>query len=466
MARILVVDDEAAIRDSLELILQYERHEIVQAANGDEALERIIQSVPDLVLLDVVMPGLNGLEVLERIVTEHPDVIVIMVSGHGDIPTAVAATKKGAFDFIDKPLERDRLLVSVRNALRHSRLRREISDHYRIIGESRAIRKMLADVDRVATTDASVLIIGENGTGKELVARRIQALSPRRDGPFVDVNCAAIPRELIESELFGHVKGAFTGADRDKVGKFEQADRGTLFLDEVGDMGLESQAKVLRVLEQRKVERVGGNRPIAFDVRVVAATNKDLEAEVREDRFREDLYYRLNVVPIHVPPLRERIEDIPLLFDYFLRDACLRNGVHPAPQVTDAALDELRKGTWPGNVRQLRNFVERLVILQSQPVIDAEDVESSMGKGSDSVWDLFDAVTTFEEFKEKSERLFFQRKLEAFTWNVKRTADALKMQRSNLYKKMDRYGLKKPGSTGGAKGPKADDEGSGMRDEG
>ena len=443
MAHILVVDDDAGIRESLELILQYERHEIVQAANGEEALERMAESLPDLVLLDVVMPGMNGLEVLERIQADYPEVVAIMVSGHGDIPTAVAATKSGAFDFIDKPLERDRLLVSVRNALRHTRLRREVSEHYRIIGESAAIRKMLADVDRVAPTDAGVLITGENGTGKELVARRIQALSPRRDGPFVDVNCAAIPRELIESELFGHVKGAFTGADRDKVGKFEQADRGTLFLDEVGDMGLESQAKVLRVLEQRKVERVGGNQPVGFDVRVVAATNKDLENEVSEGRFREDLYYRLNVVPIHVPSLRERMEDVPELVMFFLKDACLRNGVQPPPTLAPSALGRLRSSPWPGNIRQLRNFVERVVILIPEPVIEAGSVERLLGKGSESVWDLFDGVESFEEFKEKSERLFLQRKLEGFGWNIKRTADELKMQRSNLYKKMDRYGLRK-----------------------
>jgi two-component system nitrogen regulation response regulator NtrX len=455
MARILVVDDEAAIRDSLELILSYERHEIVQAASGEEALQRLRDSVPELVLLDVVMPGINGLEVLEHIQTGYPEVIVIMVSGHTDIATAIAATRKGAFDFIDKPLERDRLLVSVRNALRHSRMRREVFEQYRIVGESPAVRRMLADVDRVAPTDAIVLITGENGTGKELVARRIQALSPRRDGPFVEVNCAAIPRELIESELFGHVKGAFTGADRDKAGKFEQAHHGTLFLDEVGDMGLESQAKVLRVLEQRKVERVGGNRPIALDVRVVAATNKDLEEEVREGRFREDLYYRLNVVPIRVPPLRERVEDLPLLVEFFLRDACFRNGVQPPPRMTPAAHEALKTGSWPGNVRQLRNFVERLVILGSEPVIDADAIEVSLGRREASVWNLFDTVETFEEFKEKSEQLFLRRKLERFDWNIKRTADALGMQRSNLYKKIDRYGLRKPGNAAGPGEPAA-----------
>lgn len=446
MARILLVDDDAAIRDSLELILQYERHEIDQAASGEEALERMAQTVPELMLLDVVMPGMSGLDVLEHVQTRYPEVIVIVVSGHGDIPTAVAATRMGAFDFIDKPLERDRLLVAVRNALRHSRMRREITEQYRIMGDSPALRGMLEDVDRVAIADAGVLITGENGTGKELVARRIQALSPRRDGPFVDVNCAAIPRELIESELFGHVKGAFTGADRDKAGKFEQAGGGTLFLDEVGDMGLESQAKVLRVLEQRKVERVGGSRPIAFDVRVIAATNKDLEEEVREGRFREDLFYRLNVVPIRVPPLRERLEDVPVLVDYFLRDAAARNGVHPTPTVTEAALAVLRSGAWPGNIRELRNFVERLVILRPRAVIDAEDVTGSMARGTDSVLGLFESVETFEEFKERSERLFLERKLAANQWNIKRTADALGMQRSNLYKKLDRHGLKKPSS--------------------
>ena len=458
MARILIVDDETAIRDSLELILQYERHEIIQASDGVEALERIRESVPDLVLLDVVMPRKTGLEVLEHMHTEYPGISVIMISGHGDIPTAIAATQKGAFDFIDKPLERDRLLVSVRNALRHFQMRTEISMRYRIIGDSPAIRKMLVDVDRVAPKDAGVLITGENGTGKELVARRIHELSPRLNGPFVDVNCAAIPRELIESELFGHVKGAFTGADRDKPGKFEQADRGTLFLDEVGDMALDSQAKVLRVLEERKLQRVGGSRAISFDVRVLAATNKDLDEEVRENRFREDLYYRLNVVPIHVPPLRDRPEDIPALVQYFLKDACVRNGVHPPPEITGAAQKELRSNTWPGNVRELRNFIERLVILGSGPVLDAAEIQSFLHKGSDTVWDLIDSVETFEEFKERSEHLFLKRKLEAFGWNIKRTADALKMQRSNLYKKIDRFDMKKPeGGDPSGRGPSGKD---------
>ncbi|MBN2492143.1 MAG: sigma-54-dependent Fis family transcriptional regulator [Planctomycetes bacterium] len=452
MARILLVDDDRTIRDSLELILSYEGHELVQAPDGDEALRRIGQALPELVLLDVVMPGRSGLEVLEEIQTSHPEVVVIMVTGHGDDATAIAATRKGAFDFIRKPLERDRLLVSVRNALRHSGMRREIFDRYRIVGESAALRRMLADVDRVAPTEAMVLITGENGTGKELVARRIQVLSARRDGPFVEVNCAAIPRELIESELFGHVKGSFTGADRDKTGKFEQAQHGTLFLDEVGDMGLESQAKVLRVLEQRTVERVGGSRPIRLDVRVVAATNKDLEQEMREGRFREDLYHRLNVVPIRVPPLRERIEDVPLLVEYFLEDACLRNGVRPRPRITPAAHEALKAKSWSGNVRELRNFVERLVILRPRPVMDADAIEASTGRGTESVWQEVLETSSFEEFKEKSERLFLEHKLATFHWNITRTADALGMQRSHLYKKIDRLGLRRAARGGGENG--------------
>ena len=444
MAKILVVDDEAGIRDSLEMILQYERHEIVQAADGKEAITQFAKFRPDLVLLDVVMPGLTGLQVLEKIRADSPEINVIMVSGHGDIETAIEATQKGAFDFIDKPLERDRLLVSVRNALRHRLMRQEITSRYRIIGESPALKGMLADVDRVASKDAGVLITGENGSGKELVARRLHELSPRRDGPFIDVNCAAIPRELIESELFGHVKGAFTGADTDKAGKFEQADRGTLFLDEVGDMALDSQAKVLRVLEERKVERVGGKDPIAFDVRVVAATNKDLAEEVREGRFREDLFYRLNVVPVRVPPLRERAEDLPALVQFFLHDASLRNGIHPPPAISEGAMKHLRTSPWPGNIRQLRNVVERIVILANGPTVEADDITAYLEPGSDSFADLVDSVESFEEFKERSEAVFFKRKLEANGWNIKRTADTLKMQRSNLYKKIDRYELRKP----------------------
>ncbi len=444
MAKIMVVDDEAGIRDSLELILQYERHQIAKCADAKEALATLPSFEPDLVLLDVVMPGMTGIELLERIRGDRPDLDVIMVSGHGDVETAIAATEHGAFDFIDKPLERDRLLVSVRNALRHSQMRREIASRYRMVGESPALRAMLADVDRVAPKDAGVLIVGDNGSGKELVARRIHELSGRSDGPFVDVNCAAIPRDLIESELFGHVQGAFTGADRDKAGKFEQADRGTLFLDEVGDMGLESQAKVLRVLQERKVERVGGSETMHFDVRVIAATNKDLQEEVAEGRFREDLYYRLNVVPIRVPSLRERTEDIPALVDYFLHDAARRNGVHPAPTLTDAALAVLRGREWRGNIRELRNVVERFVILGPADTLDAGDIERFLAKTADTVWSLIDSVETFEEFKEKSEAMFFRRKLDVNGWNIKRTSDLLGMQRSNLYKKIERYELRKP----------------------
>jgi two-component system nitrogen regulation response regulator NtrX len=452
MSRILVVDDEASVRESLELILQFEGHEVLEAPDGARALEIAAEATPEVVLLDIRMPGKSGLDVLREIKERHPDVTAVILSAQADLSTAVEAVKRGAFDFLQKPLDRDKLLLTVRNALRqreladeNRRLRDTIDERWRILGSSAALRRVLARLDRAAPTDAWVLITGETGTGKELVARRIHALSRRRDGPFVDVNCAAIPRDLVESELFGHEKGAFTGAQQQKKGKFELAHRGTLFLDEVGDMGLESQSKMLRVLEEKKIERVGGSTAIPVDVRVIAATNKDLELEVAEKRFREDLYFRLKVVEIQVPPLRERLEDLPVLAPAFVAEACRRNNL-PVKRLTDEAIAALHRREWPGNVRELRNLMESVAILTPGSEIRAEDVAAAGAprarSGDREVDEIFEAARTFEEFKDRIEAVFLRQRLEANKGNVKKTAEQLGMVRSNFYKKIEKYGLK------------------------
>src|SRR5918996_1249046 len=373
MARIMVVDDEEGIRKILRQVLEYEGHEVRVAGGGGEALSLYAEFKPDLTFLDVKMARMDGLEVLDRMRESDPGASVVMISGHGNIETAVEATRRGAYDFLEKPLDTDRLLVTIRNALQqrglveeNARLRGEVESRYEIVGGSFAIRSLLDRIEKVAPTDARVLITGENGTGKELVARAIHRLSHRAEQAFVEVNCAAIPSELIESELFGHMKGSFTGAHADRAGKFEQADHGTLFLDEVGDMSMAAQAKVLRVLEDGVVTRIGGSKTVSVDVRVVAATNKNLEHEIMENRFREDLYYRLNVVPVSVPPLRDRREDIPQLIAYFTERLTKNEGVPPRG-VADDAVQRLTEYDWPGNVRELRNTVERLLILAFGP---------------------------------------------------------------------------------------------------
>jgi len=381
--------------------------------------------------------------------SQDPRSLVVMISGHGSIDTAVEATRKGAYDFLEKPLDSDRLLLTLRNALAHrglsasvERLRSEVESRHEIVGSSFQIRQVLERVERVGATDARVLITGENGTGKELVARALHRLSVRRDHPFVEVNCAAIPSELIESELFGHMKGSFTGAVADRAGKFEQADGGTLFLDEVGDMSLAAQAKVLRALEEGVVTRVGSSKAIRVDVRVVAATNKDLEEEIRQGNFREDLYYRLNVVPIEIPPLRERREDIPMLVRHFAGLLERKDRIAPR-SFSDGALERLRQLDWPGNVRELRNTVERLLILSAGEKVEVADVEFLVGGGGTGPelgGELLSAGT-FNEFKEQAERAFLLQKLREHDWNVSETARTIDMPRSNLYKKIERYGL-------------------------
>jgi DNA-binding NtrC family response regulator len=451
--KILVIDDDEAIRESLDLVLRFEHHEVVSAPNGEAGL-KLLQKDPEIELtfLDVKMPGKDGLEILSEIVESRPDAAVVMISGHGTIETAVDATKRGALDFLEKPLDRDRVLLTVRNVHQLRRLGREntqlrarLSDaSRRMVGSSAALQRVRDVVSKVAPTNARVLIQGENGSGKELVARLVHDLSPRASHPFVDVNCAAIPKELLESELFGHEKGSFTGATAMRRGKFEQAHGGTLFLDEVGDMSLEAQAKVLRVIEEQRIQRVGGADPIPVDVRIVAATNKDLEKEAEQATFREDLFYRLAVVPIVVPPLRERLEDVPELATTFLRRFAADLG-RPELRLTDAAVRWLQGRPWPGNVRQLRNLMEQCAILVDGPSVDAGDLqrlEAPRAATGAATADVFESCKTFSEFQDAAEKLFLQRRLAENGWNVKKTAEALGMQRSHLYKKIERYGLK------------------------
>ncbi len=447
MKTILVVDDDKEIRAWLKKTLEYHHYEVSGVENGLAALAQIETMPPDLVLLDIKMPGMDGLVVLQKIKENHPDLSVIMVSGHGTIETAVEATKHGAYDFLQKPLDLGKLMIVVRNALEQKHLLAEVRQMKEkvegkdaILGESPKVRDVLAAIERVAPTDSSVLITGENGSGKELVAKAIHRLSKRSKGPLVEVNCAAIPNELIESELFGHEKGSFTGATVQRIGKFELADGGTIFLDEVGDMSLNAQAKVLRALEERKIERVGGARQIAVDVRVIAATNKNLIDAIKQHAFREDFYHRLNVIPIHVPPLRERKEDISILAAAFAEDICQRNGM-ALKIFSPEALNKLQSMEWSGNVRELRNIVERLVIMTPNNVIEAEAIESGVPGKLNQSDDMVNTGGTFQAFKDRAEAAFIRKQLENHGWNISRTAEALDIQRSHLYNKMKKYGL-------------------------
>jgi two-component system nitrogen regulation response regulator NtrX len=453
--RVLIVDDEKGIREALKQVLEYEEIEVQTCASGHEGLRVYPEFRPHLVFLDVKMEGMDGLETLKRVRELDPHAQVVMISGHGTIQTAVEATQLGAYDFLEKPLDTDRILLTLRNALQHVvlvsenvRLKQEVHAQYEIVGSSRAIRQVIERLEKVAPTPARVLITGQNGTGKELVARAIHALSPRAGGPFVEVNCAAIPSELIESELFGHVKGSFTGAFADRAGKFELADGGTLFLDEIGDMSLSAQAKVLRALQEGVISRVGSGKTLTVDVRVIAATNKHLEQEIREGRFREDLLYRVNVVPIEVPPLRERRADIPQLVAHFAAE--LARGGLPPKDIEPAAVQRLTAHDWPGNIRELKNGVERLLILAAGDTVTEADVERLVGNADGARHDAGEDATwlragTFEEFKLAAERAFLAKKLQEHDWNVSETARTLQMPRSNLYKKIERYGLAREG---------------------
>jgi two-component system, NtrC family, nitrogen regulation response regulator NtrX len=450
MARtVFIVDDEESILQSLQGILTDEGLEVITVTSGLSALEKIDEVLPDIVLLDIWMPEMDGIETLVKIKASHPSLPVIMMSGHGTIETAVKATKLGAYDFIEKPLSLEKVLLSINNAVDYSRLEEEISllrekaqDKYRITGDNETIRQLKEQIRIVAPTNAWVLISGENGTGKELVAHTIHRLSKRNQKPLVEVNCAAIPEELIESELFGHEKGAFTGATAMKKGKFDLAHEGTLFLDEIGDMSLKAQSKTLRILQEQKFERVGGSRTIGVDVRVIAATNKDLEAEIEKGRFRDDLYYRLNVIPIRVPPLRERIEDIPALVDEFLKETSRNMNMEPK-SFSKEALEILKKYSWPGNVRELKNLVERLVIMTPGSEILDSHIPPPYSREPDlnAAFASTLEAPSIKQAREGFERAYIARKLREYKWNISQTADAIGIERSNLHKKIKAYGL-------------------------
>ena len=457
MAKILIIDDERAIRSTLREILEYEDYEVEDVDNGIEGLELIEHNNYDLILCDIKMNRMDGMEVLSEGLAIKPDLPFIMISGHGTVETAVEASKKGAFDFISKPPDLNRLLITVRNALDRGNLvsetkvlKRKVSKVRDILGNSQPIQKIKETIERVAPTDASVLITGANGSGKELVARWLHEKSNRSTAPLIEVNCAAIPSELIESELFGHEKGSFTSAVKQRIGKFESAHGGTLFLDEIGDMSHSAQAKVLRALQESKITRVGGEREIEVDVRVVAATNKDLLKEIEAGNFRMDLYHRISVILIHVPPLSERRDDIGLLTQNFIEEICNDYGM-PPKKISEAAIDELKKLPWTGNIRELRNMVERLIIL-SDKIITDNDVKSfanpsavvPMTNGSSAVPQTdFDQFANFQEYKDYAEREYIKFKLEKNNWNVSKTADDIDIQRSHLYSKIEKFGLKR-----------------------
>lgn len=450
MPTVLIADDEKSIRKTLREILEYESYKIDEAEDGAKAFEMLRDGDYDCALLDIKMPKMDGLEVLDKLQGTDCDTPIIMISGHGSVENAVEATKKGAYDFISKPPDLNRLLITVRNAMDKASLvtetkvlKRKVGKTREIVGESPAIQKIKETIERVAPTEARVLITGDNGTGKELVARWLHEKSNRHNGPLVEINCAAIPSELIESELFGHEKGAFTSALKQRIGKFEQANGGTLFLDEIGDMSLSAQAKVLRALQESRITRVGGDKDIMVDVRVVAATNKNLLEETEAGRFRMDLYHRLSVIIIHVPSLNERSDDIPLLAEKFVKEVCEDYGV-PKKILTPKALEELKAMNWEGNIRELRNVIERLVILSDQKITENEVktfVTNTQAK--DTPTDLFEQFDKFQDFKEHIEKLFIEHKLRKFAWNVSKTAEVLDIQRSHLYNKIEKYDLRR-----------------------
>ena len=451
---VLVVDDEGDIRSSLRMILEYEGYAISEAASGEDALARLEADRPDAVVLDIKMPRIDGLEILARVKQKDPALPIVVISGHGTIATAVEATRLGAFDFMEKPLERERVLLVVRNAIESGRLatenrelKRTFEGRFEMIGVSAALKDVESQIALAAPTKASVLVTGESGTGKELVARAIHRNSNRSGKAFVKVNCAAIPEDLIESELFGHDKGSFTGAVRDQTGKFAQADGGTIFLDEIADMSLRAQSKVLRALQDGEIEPVGAAKSSVVDVRVIAATNKHLEDEIVLGRFREDLFFRLNVVPIQLPPLRDRREDIAPLVSSFTDAFCAEHGIKPKT-VTEDAIAALSALPWRGNIRELKNAIERLVIMTPRLTIGAADLPAGLGlaaSGADApaVPSIAPGAASLQDFKDAAERAFIVAKLEEHAWNVAATAKAIDTPRSNLYKKLEAYGIRR-----------------------
>jgi two-component system nitrogen regulation response regulator NtrX len=441
---IMVVDDDTAVLKSLRAVLEDEGFEVITAESGEEALKLLQETVPDLMLLDIWMPQMDGIETLKRFKAQYPHVEVIVMTGHGSIETAVKCIKLGAYDFIEKPLDYEELILGIQRALEHQNLKQEVSllrekekERFTLTGTSPAVCELRAQIEAVAPTDAWVLIQGENGTGKELVARSIHLLSKRAQRPWVDVNCAAIPEELIESELFGHEKGAYTGATYMKKGKFDLAHTGTLFLDEIGDLSLKAQAKVLRILQEQAFTRVGGTKTIKVDVRVIAATNKDLEQEIESGRFRKDLYFRLNVVPLQVPPLRKRAEDIPTLIEVFENSLSQNTGIAPK-KYSDSAIRALKRYSWPGNVRELKNLVERLMIMVNKPVIEEEDLPPPYGKGikEETQWPNLFEIPHLKEAKAQFERLYIEKRLKECNWNISLAAEQMGIERSHLHKKI------------------------------
>lgn len=450
MAHILVVDDEAPIRETLKEILEYEDFEVSLADNGEKAWQLIQKNEFDVILCDVKMPGIDGMELLEKVQAFRPDIPMVMISGHGNVEMAIDSTKKGAYDFITKPPDLNRLLITLRNAIDRNNLvtetkvlKRKVAKTFDIIGETPAISKIKETIEKVAPTEARVLITGENGTGKELVARWVHERSTRASHPLIEVNCASIPTELIESELFGHEKGSFTSAIKQRIGKFEQAHGGTLFLDEIGDMSMAAQAKVLRAIQEGKITRVGGDKEIKVDVRIVAATNKNLLEEIEKGNFRMDLYHRLSVILIHVPTLNERAEDIPMIADKFLGEICEENAMPPKKFTADG-YRALQDVNWTGNIRELRNVIERLVIL-CDDTISGDNVymySNPAQRGADP-FGVVDDYKTLQEFRDWAEKVFIERKLVQNAWNVAKTAIEIDIQRSHLYNKIEKYSLKR-----------------------
>lgn len=450
MAHILVVDDEAPIRETLKEILEYESFEVSTADNGDRAWQLIQKNDFDVILCDVKMPGIDGMELLEKVQALKPEIPMVMISGHGNVEMAIDSTKKGAYDFITKPPDLNRLLITLRNAIDRNNLvtetkvlKRKVSKTFDIIGETPAISKIKDTIEKVAPTEARVLITGENGTGKELVARWVHERSTRAAMPLVEVNCASIPTELIESELFGHEKGSFTSAIKQRIGKFEQAHGGTLFLDEIGDMSMAAQAKVLRAIQEGKITRVGGDKEIKVDVRIVAATNKNLQEEIEKGNFRMDLYHRLSVILIHVPTLNERAEDIPMIADKFLAEICSENSMN-LKKFTADGYRALQEVNWTGNIRELRNVIERLAILCDDNITgDNVYMYSNPAQRGADPFGVVDDYKTLQEFRDWAEKIFIERKLVQNAWNVAKTAIEIDIQRSHLYNKIEKYSLKR-----------------------
>jgi len=449
MNSIIIIDDELEICESIKMILEYEDYKVDYFTKSSEGLNALRTNSYDVLLLDIQMPGMTGFEVLNKIKQDGLEINVLMISAHGSLENAVKATKLGAFDFIEKPIDREKLLISIRNAVEktsllkeNKKLKEDLSEDQTMIGQSSAIKKILQTIKRVAKSDARIFITGENGTGKELVAREIHKQSDRSDKELVEVNCAAIPNELIESELFGHEKGSFTGAFNKRIGKFELAHKGTLFLDEIGDMSLQAQAKVLRAIEDNKIERVGGVNKIEIDVRIITATNKNLSEEIKNKNFREDLYHRLNVIPLTVPPLRERSEDIPLLVKHFSKIICQKNKF-PNVTFSDSAMNILKEMPWTGNVRELKNIIERIVIMVPKDEISDKDITALLPVTVSNLDDILNVSNSFQEFKEKAERAFILKQLELNNWNISKSSEILGIQRSHLYNKMKKYKIEK-----------------------